>query len=124
MLARHRTTEADVTLGIFPTDHPHKLCPVKLDPDGHVLSMTDKPTHTDIMNTWGCACWSPRFSEYMHNYLASIAPPSNEVVLADVFQAAIASGLAVHGPFFETGDYIDIGTPDDLVVAVRRFSQR
>jgi len=124
MLACHRETNADVTLGIFPTDRPEKLCPVELDKSGKVLDMTDKPPHSEIRNTWGCACWSPRFTEFMHNFLASLAPPSGEVVLADVFRAAIQEGLAMYGVYFKNGEYIDVGTPDDLVVAVRRFSGR
>lgn len=123
MLARHQDVRADVTLGIFPTDYPEKLCPVRLDGDGRVLDMTDKPPHPDIKNTWGCACWSPRFTEFMHNFLTSIAPPSNEVVLADVFKAAIREDLVVQGVFFENEEYIDVGTPDDLAVAVRHFSR-
>ncbi|RME45922.1 MAG: dTDP-glucose pyrophosphorylase [Chloroflexi bacterium] len=124
MLARHQETHADVTLGIFPTDRPEKLCPVKLDETGKVLGMTDKPTHSEIKNTWGCACWSPRFTGFMHDFLTALAPPSKEVVLADVFRAAIQEGLAVQGVYFEDGEYIDVGTPDDLVLAVRRFSGR
>ena len=124
MVARQAEVKADVTLGIFPTDQPQRLCPVVMDEQGRVLSMTDKPVHTDVMNTWGCACWSPSFTEFMQGFLSTIAPPSQEVVLASVFRAAIEEGLAVHGVFFEEGEYIDVGTPDDLVIAVRRFSER
>lgn len=123
LVSSHRKTAADVTLGIFPTSRPHKLCPVRLDADGRVLDMTDKPAVTDLMNTWGCACWAPRFTQFMHTYLASIFPPSSEVVLADVFRAAMADGLALRGVSFSDGEYIDIGTPDDLVAAVHRFSK-
>jgi glucose-1-phosphate thymidylyltransferase len=124
LVSRHRDLQADVTLGVFPTDQPQRLSPVQMEADGRVLAITDKPAHTSTMNTWGCACWSPRFSRLMHDYLGSIAPPQREVVLADVFQHAMAKGLRVYGLFFADGEYIDIGTPDDLVVAVRRFSQR
>jgi glucose-1-phosphate thymidylyltransferase len=124
LLKRHLKTKADVTLGIFPTDRPHKLCPVEMDDAGRVLGMTDKPARTELQNTWGCACWSPRFTGFMHDFLSSTAPPSREVVLASVFQAAIDEDLAVHGLSFAGGEYIDVGSPDDLVVAVRRFSGR
>jgi glucose-1-phosphate thymidylyltransferase len=123
MLARHKETKSDVTLGVFPTSQPQRLCPVKMDEQGRVLAMTDKPAQTDIMNAWGCACWSPTFSQFMHSWLTSMAPSSREVVLASVFLAAIKKGLPMHGVFFGDGEYIDIGTPDDLVIAVRRFTQ-
>jgi len=124
MLAQHRQTGADVTLGIFPTNRPEKLCPVTVDAAGWVLNMVDKPAHSNIMNTWGCACWSPVFTQFMHNYLGKVPPGSKEVVLADVFRGAMATGMNVMGLFFEEGEYIDIGAPDDLVQAVHRFSER
>lgn len=124
IVAYHRARKADVTLGVFPTTQPERLSPVQMDRDGRVIAVTDKPAHSEIHNTWGCACWSPHFSEFMHNFLTAIAPPKEEVVLASVFRQAIVEGLAVYGIFFEHGEYIDIGTPEDLVIAVRRFSQR
>jgi glucose-1-phosphate thymidylyltransferase len=122
LLAQHKKTKSHVTLGIFPTQTPHKLCPVKLDADGYVLDMEDKPTQTELMNTWGCACWSPEFSDFMHGYLESRTPPTSEVVLASVFRAALDGGLRLRGVYFDEGEYIDIGTPNDLADAVRRFS--
>lgn len=122
LLAHQKKRRCDVTLGIFPTDRPQKLCPVQLDAAGKVTGMTDKPKDSTIMNTWGCACWSPRFTEFMHQFLAQSTTEDREEVLATVFRAAIGAGLAIDGVFFEDGEYIDIGTPEDLVVAVRRFS--
>lgn len=120
----HTRSGADVTLGVFPTDHPEKLCPVLMDESGQVLDMTDKPKQTELRNAWGCACWSPSFTDFMHRYLLELDQPRHEVVLADVFRAAIQHGLMVKGLYFESGEYIDIGTPEDLVTAVHRFSQR
>lgn len=124
LLARHRATGEDVTLGIFPTSQPHRLCPVRLDTAGTVVDMIDKPSYSDICNTWGCACWSPGFTEFMHDYLGSRSLHEREVVLADVFRAAIQGGIAVGGLYFAEGEYIDVGTPEDLVAAVHRFSTR
>lgn len=124
LVCAHDTNGADVTLGIFPTDHPEKLCPVLLDDSGRVLDMTDKPKHTDLRNAWGCASWSPSFTDFMHYYLCSLEQPRKEVVLADVFRAAMREGMDIRGLYFGQGEYIDVGTPDDLVIAVHRFSQR
>jgi glucose-1-phosphate thymidylyltransferase len=124
MLDRHINSKADVTLGIFPTGRPEKLCPVELNKEGKVIGMIDKPEHSEIKNTWGCACWSWKFTELMHEYLIIQTPPSREVVLADVFREAIVKGLMVNGLYFKDGEYIDIGTPDDLVDAVHRFSEQ
>lgn len=122
MLERHQRSGFDVTLGVFPTVRPEKLCPVEMDETGRVIGMVDKPPHSATMNTWGCACWSPRFTEFMHHYLVQLPAATQEVVLAAVFRAAIRAGLRTEGLFFNDGDYIDIGTPEDLAMAVRRFS--
>ncbi|MHB0875605.1 MAG: sugar phosphate nucleotidyltransferase [Anaerolineae bacterium] len=123
MYASHVQSGADVTLGVFPTDQPQRLCPVQMDSKHTVTGMTDKPAHTEQMNTWGCACWSPRFSDFMHEYLLAQTPGAAEVVLASVFRAAIEKGLLVRGVEFAGGEYIDVGSPGDLVLAVRRFSE-
>jgi glucose-1-phosphate thymidylyltransferase len=122
VLAKHRETNSDVTLGIFPTNRPENLCPVELDELGQVLSMVDKPADTNIENTWGCACWNSRFTGFMHDYLKSRSVNGKEAILADVFLGALRQGLSMFGLFFADGEYIDVGTPDDLVVAVKRFS--
>lgn len=58
----------------------------------------------------------------MHQFLKQGHLEDRETVLASVFRAAITAGLVIDGLFFDEGEYIDIGTPEDLVVAVRRFS--
>lgn len=40
-------------------------------------------------------------------------------MINDVIQAAINSGLKVEVDVFESGSFLDIGTPEDLVRAVR-----
>ncbi len=122
MVVFHRQMHADVTLGIFPTDRPTKLCVVDLNDDGKVLSMVDKPAQTHLRSAWGSACWSSRFSCFMNDYLQKRTPPEHEVVQAEVFLAAMKAGLVVNGVNFIEGEYIDIGTPDDLIKAVHRFS--
>ena len=124
LLDDHNRSGADVTLGVFPTDQPHKLCVVDLDESGRVLYMVDKSAETHLRQAWGCACWSPSFTEFMHQYLSALPLGDREVVLADVFRAAMEEGLALHGVLFEEGEYIDIGTPDDLAAAIRRFSEQ
>lgn len=126
LLDNHNKTGAAVTLGVFPTDRPEKLCVVDMDANGKVKTMVDKPKQTQLRVTWGCACWAPEFSNFMHTYLAGkiAEAKEREVVLADVFLAAIDANLPVHGVHFVDGEYIDIGTPEDLAVAVHRFSKQ
>ncbi len=122
LLATHRERGADLTLGVFPTDQPERLSVVEMDNAGCVLSVTDKPAHPRFNNTWGIACWGPRFSELLNASLAGLSA-EHEVVLADVFQAALERGMRVHARYFEQGEYIDIGVEEDLYDAVRRFCE-
>jgi glucose-1-phosphate thymidylyltransferase len=124
LLSRHREVNADVTLGVFETDHPQNLCVVEMEEDGKVIFLEDKPKKTSLTKFWGCACWSPRFSAFMHQYLLTHSEPDNdgEVVLADVFLAALDDGMDVYGVYFDEGEFIDMGTPESLRTTIGRFS--
>ncbi len=123
LLAHHDRVSADLTLGLFRTEQPQRLSMVKFDRDDRVLAIFDKPARTDLLYTWGIACWGPRFTDIMHRELAVPPKGDKEVVLADVFQQAADAGLNVRALRFDSGEYIDIGTPEDLQAAVARFSK-
>lgn len=114
---------ADLTLGLFRASEPQRLSMVKSDQEDRVLSIHDKPAQTDLLYTWGIACWGPRFTEVMHQELAMPPNDDKEIVLADIFQKAVDGGLDVRALRFDSGEYFDIGTPEDLQSAVVRFSQ-
>jgi len=120
LLCTHRERGADLTLGVFPTDQPERLSVVEMDDVGRVLSVTDKPAYPRFNNTWGIACWGPRFTELLNISLAGLCA-AREVVLADVFQAAIEGGMRVCARYFQKGEYVDIGVEEDLCAAVARF---
>lgn len=119
LVARHRTTGADVTLAAFPTLTPERFGMVEIDDRGRLIRTVDKPAETELEYMWGMACWGVRFSAYMAEYLASIAYHDREVVLSSVLQAATDNGLDVRVVTFPQGKYIDVGTAYDLVNAVR-----
>ncbi len=121
LVEHHRATGADLTLGIFHTDTPWRLSPVKLDGEGRVLYNVDKPRETELRNTWGIGCWGPQFTELMHQFLEGIPNEDTEVVLSDVFNESLRQNLNVRGLYFEDGQFLDIGTSEDLYMAQRRF---
>ena len=49
-------------------------------------------------------------------------PNLPEIPIGNVIQTAISKGLQVEAETFENGSYLDIGTPDDLIRAVRGFA--
>lgn len=125
--------QADLVLGIMPTNNPEKLAPVELDTDGEIKKIYDKPKITDIYNTWTSAVWSPRFTHLLHTYVAEAAligsGNKQELLLSDVFTLAIKKGLKVQGIYFQEGAYYDMGdlnkfmeTRFELETAVKKVS--
>ena len=128
LLERLEASNADVVLGLFPTEQPQKAGMVDFDDSGKVRSIVEKPQVSNLRYMWGIAVWTPNFSEFLHNYLQEIQRDNNlsslpELPIGDVIQAAIAQGMNVEAEAFPQGTYLDIGTPDDLVRAVQEFSQ-
>ncbi len=132
LIARQRSTQADVVLGLFPCDRPEKVGMVDFDETGRVHWIIEKPTATHLRFMWGAAVWSPIFTCFLNQYLVAEECKFNqqdnpttrkEIPIGDVIQAAIAAGLWVEAEPFERGTYLDIGTPDDLVKAVRQYCQ-
>ena len=131
LLARQATTNADVVLGLFPTDQPQEMDMVDLDEDGRIRLIVIKPPQTHLHYTWIIAVWTPVFTRFMHEYLTAIqnvneqdgagnnTPEQRELFVGDVIQAAIHNDLRVEAVLFPDDTYLDIGTPDDLVRAVR-----
>lgn len=134
LLARLAASEADVVLGLFPTERSDKAGMVDFDQEGLVRLIKEKPKQTDLQYMWGAAVWTPVFTSFLHEYLITIEASrqqnqasnypnkEQELPIGDVIQAAINSGLQVQAEVFAGGEYLDIGTSEDLVRAVRRFA--
>lgn len=127
LLARQAATKADVVLGLFPADQPQKMDMVDLDEDGRIRQIVIKPRHTHLHDTWIIAVWTPVFTRFMHEYLVAVQTEYNqdngssrwrELFVGDVIQAAIQTGLQIETVRFPNGDYLDIGTPEDLVKVI------
>ncbi len=124
ILKRLEASNADVVLGLFPTDKPYKAGMVDFDDTGKVISIIEKPPESDLRFMWGIAVWKPEFTEFLHEYLIAVKEDINlsklpEIPIGNVIQAAISKGLRVEAEAFADGSYLDIGTPDDLIKAVR-----
>jgi len=83
---------------------------------------------------WAIAIWTPKFTQFMHDYLKAIArqhisasgsliAPRPELPIGDVIQAAIEQGFRVEAEVFENGSYLDIGTPENLAKAIREVHE-
>ena len=128
ILNRLKKSEADVVLGLLPTDKPEKAGMVDFDDKGRVSSIIEKPLQSDLRFMWGIAVWNPGFTEFLHEYLIEVKQDENlpelpEIPIGNVIQAAIDKGFKVEAETFDDGSYLDIGTPDDLIKAVRDFGE-
>jgi glucose-1-phosphate thymidylyltransferase len=126
LLAELNAGSADVVLGVFPVNAPRKWDMVDLESSGRVKGFAFKPAQSELQYGWALAVWRPSFTAFMHRFLAARTaqyghsggtPP--EFSVGEVLQAAVAEGLWVGSRIFESGTCLDVGTPGDLLQAIR-----
>lgn len=122
LLRVHETWNADLSLGLFPTDTPAKFGMIGIDDDFNVTEHTDKPAETDLRWLWGIACWEMSFMELLHKEIPDVREETKELVLGSLFDLALDRDLVVKGLPFENGRYIDVGTYDDLRRALELYA--
>jgi len=127
-----RKTPCDVMLGLFPADHPHSLDMVAVTAEGVVERIDIKPARTDLTESWGVALWTPTFSRFMHDWLATNNHPDSsqarhrerEISVGHVINAALEASLTVRAVIVSDKPYLDIGTPGNLMRAIRKRTPR
>jgi glucose-1-phosphate thymidylyltransferase len=112
-------TGCDVALAVSPTDEPWRLGPVRVDAEGRVLEIMDKPPMAPHNRVWTVACWSPRFTGFLHRHLRQQPRVVAEAPLGLIMQAALEQDFAVRAMVFADGRYVDAGTIDGLAAARR-----
>ena len=131
LLAKQSETNAEVVLGIFPTDAPQKWDMIDFDIGGRVVGIIFKPQHTHLQYAWAIAVWTPAFTRFMHSYLlaqqmlneeettGNNSSDSRELSMGDVILSAIENNVHVDSVTFKKGSCLDIGTPDDMMKALQ-----
>lgn len=122
LLDRLAQADAEAVLGLFPADRPEKVDMVEVDDAGRIRRIVIKPDRTDLELAWIIAVWKPAFTAYLHQLLATGAadgPGGRELYVGDVLQAAADEGMHINSATFPDGAFLDIGTPDDLLRALR-----
>lgn len=125
LLARQAETQADIVLGLFPTDLPHTADMVDLAEDGRVRQILPKPPQTDLRYTWMIAVWTPNFTQFMHEFLSKAVtqtPEQHELHVGHIIQAALEHSLRVDAVLFPDGSCLDVGIPTNLIKAVGNFT--
>lgn len=126
-LERLAATRADLVLGLYRVSDTRIADMVAVDRGRRVRELVIKPAETKLKFGWVFAVWTPKFTEFMHEYLGvprttaerpGIGLPA-ELTVGEVIQAAISEGLVTQSVIFPRRTYLDIGTPDNLIEAVR-----
>lgn len=121
LLGYHQREGNALTLGLFVAENPSKFGMVETDAQSNVVYIVDKPKETTLRYMWGCACWSPAFTALLDEYLRAHPFAGKELVLGDVFLHAVQAQMRVKALTFDDGQYMDIGTADELNSALRKF---
>lgn len=113
-------TNSHVVLGLFPVENPVKWDMVKSKESGEILSIEIKPEKTNLKYAWSIACWDKVFTQFINKYCINIENSMHpdtykELHMGNCLMTAIEHGLIVRGFKFESGESIDIGTPEDLI---------
>jgi glucose-1-phosphate thymidylyltransferase len=124
------TCDADIVLGLYEVANPQKMDMVELDDKGEICSIHIKPEQTTLKYTWIMAVWRSEFTLFLHDFVrhhyqkisrgaGSSWDLVNELYLGHIIQKAMDEGINVDKVIFEKYNYIDIGTPEDLQLALR-----
>ena len=122
---KREATASDVTLGLFPSSHPEKVDMVECDTAGNVNTIIIKDAACNLRECWLLAAWGPLFTGFLHDWVAQQGEAEHaEPFLGDVFRDALSAGLKINTHSFPCGEYLDIGTPDDLKKAQEKTGNR
>lgn len=115
---RDLTDNDDGLLCLFPTRNPSKFGMVRVE-GNRVMEIVDKPKVTDLKLMWGCIIWKPSFTEYLFKAI-------NELMVYDfaqILNQAIRHGLSFRGMAVENGNYLDMGTYEDILELDQRLRE-
>jgi dTDP-glucose pyrophosphorylase len=135
LLGRLDDGRCEVVLGLFPATHDCRAMDmIEYDSRGRVQAVFLKPETTHLQFAWACAVWTPAFTRFLHDFLRSDdmkreaglgggrqIDAQGDIPVGAVIRAAVERGMPVECVPFSNGSYIDIGTPEDLVRALKAY---
>ncbi len=127
LLARRSETSSDMHFGSFSCQPSEKEDTVDFNSEGIVRDITLRPSESTLRYTWGIAVWNPNFTEFLHGWVGdnrNSGADDIELTAGHAIKAAIHAGLRVNALILNEEPYLDIGTPDDLLLAVKNSVAR
>lgn len=117
LILSQRKSGADIVLGLFPCGTIFQADRVDVQESGLVRQILARSSTTQFMSTWGIAVWTPRFTNFLRDYLIPLNAKTHletELSLSEVMQAGLEHGLKIRGVPVSTKPFLDIGTPEGL----------
>ena len=109
--------DADVVLGLFPTNTPQKFGMVKCDSKGTVIKIIDKPKRSKLKYMWGVIVWQPVFTEFLNDQVNQ-----GQMDFAQILNSGLASGMNFKGVKFKRSKYLDLGTFEELKKLYEKYT--
>lgn len=117
--------DISIVLGVMPISRPEKWDMIEYDSNNKVKRIVIKSTNQkNLKYGWFCAVWNSQFSDYLNSYILDLHKEKSsqelkksEIYVGDVIRAAIKDQYKVESVIFEEGTCLDIGTPEDLILA-------
>jgi len=116
------SSQADLILGLFPTETPNYFGVVDFDEYYRPIDFIDKPTHTEFRFVWGIGCWKFRFMEILNSFVQHYKEYAKELILSDIFKIALSQNLDIRVYPFHNGEYYDIGITSEIPKVIKRLS--
>jgi dTDP-glucose pyrophosphorylase len=112
------THDLDAVLGICPASKSTQCDRVLTGPDNILERIYPKPLTMADRPTWISAVWNPTFSEFVIDWLEAGSQENPVAIeMAELFNAAISSGLQIAAIPVPDYRFLDIGTADSLARA-------
>lgn len=95
----------DLALAAFQVTDTSQFGMLEMDGD-QVVRIDDKPASTNLVYAWGCMCWRPKFSTWLHESLNDYGMTD----LDQIINTAILSGYYCKAVRMDGYTYQDLGT--------------
>ena len=114
-----------IVLGVMPINRSKKWDMVEYDSKNKIKRIVIKSTtEKSLKYGWFCAVWNSKFSNFLNSYVSDLLNENSikdlknsEIYIGDVIRAAIKNDYIIESVIFEEGTCLDIGTPEDLLLA-------
>jgi glucose-1-phosphate thymidylyltransferase len=129
LLTRQTKSGSDIVLGLFSTSPHHKGDMVTLKHNEMLESIQVNTESADRGHTWIIVAWTSKFTHFMHEYIVALQRSEHEIktddsnfkelFMGDVIRAAFENGLSTEVVNFSEGNFLDIGSPENLAKGIR-----